>query len=76
MVAAACFSLSLAQRVMNRPARELRRDPLTVSGRIELRDGRVEAITIPYLLDVPEKSLRLVGLSVTLLAVGWLVARM
>ena len=47
-----------------------------VSGRIELRDGRVEAITIPYLLDVPEKSLRLVGLSVTLLAVGWLVARM
>ena len=76
LVAAACFSLSLAQRVMSRRARELRRDALTVSGRIELRDGRVEAVTIPYLLGVPERSLRLVGLSVTLLATGWLVARM
>ncbi len=61
---------------MSRRARELRREALTVSGRIELRDGRVEAITIPYLLGVQERSLRLVGLSVTLLAVGWLVARM
>ena len=75
VVAAACFWLSLAQRVMSRRARELRREVMTVSGRIELRDGRVEAITIPYLLEVQERSLRLVGLSVTLLAVGWLVAR-
>ena len=75
-VAGACLILSLAQRTLSRQARELRRKARMASGRVEFRDGRVDAITIPYLLAVPETALRLLGLSVALLALGLLVARL
>ena len=76
VVAGACFVLSLVQRALSKQARELRRSARAASGRVEFRDGRVEAITIPYLLAVPETALRLLGLSVALLALGRLVARL
>jgi hypothetical protein len=76
MIAAACFALSMAQRTLSNRARGLRRNALSASGFIEFRDGTVEAITIPYLLAVPETTLRMGGLAVTLLALGWLVARL
>ncbi len=76
LVAAACFTLSLAQRKLSGQARGLRRNAQAASGHIEFQDGRVEEITIPYLLAVPESALRLLGLSVPLLALGWLVARL
>ena len=46
------------------------------AGSIEFQDGHLERITIPYLLAVPEMTLRLLGLSVSLMALGWLVARL
>ena len=76
LVAAACFALSLTQRALSRQARGLRRQAESVSGSIAFRDGHVEAITLPYLLAVPEMALRLLGASVTLLAAGWLIARL
>ena len=76
VVAAACFALSLAQRTLSKRVRGLRRSARMASGRIEYHDGRVENISIPYLLAVPETALRLVGLSVALLATGWLIARL
>ena len=76
LVASACFALSMAQRTLSKRARALRRDARTVSGQVEYRDGRVEAITIPGLLAVPEMALRLMGLAVVALALGWLVARL
>ena len=45
-------------------------------GHIEFQDGHLEPIAIPYLLAVPEMTLRLLGLSVSLMALGWLVARL
>src|SRR3954451_20498370 len=41
LVAAACFGLSVVQRTLSTPVRELRRRTASVTGRQELRDGRV-----------------------------------
>ena len=76
LVAGGCFALSLAQRTLSSHARGLRRRARSVYGQIEFQDGRVEPVTIPYLLAAPELALRMVGLSVPLLALGWLVARL
>ena len=76
VVAAACFVLSLAQRTLSAQARRLRRSTRAVSGRIEYHDGRADQLTTAYLLAVPERALRLMGISIALLAVGWLIARL
>jgi len=76
LVAAGCLALTLAQRTLSNQARVLRRTAQAATGRIEFQDGHVEPITIPYLLAVPETTLRLLGLSVPLLALGWLVSRL
>lgn len=76
LVATGCLALSLAQRALSKRARDLRRNAGTASGQIEFRDGHVEEVTIPYLLAAPETALRLMGLSIALLALGWLVARL
>ena len=76
LIATACVLLSLVQRTLSNQARGLRRNAKSAAGRIEFVDGHVEAITIPYILAVPERALRLLSLSVPLLAVGWLVARL
>ena len=76
LVAAACFALSLAQRALSNWARRLRRNAQEASGRIKFRDGHTEAITVPLLVAAPELALRLMGLSVVFLALGWLVARL
>ena len=76
LVAAGCFALTLAQRTLSNQARALRRTAQAATGHIEFQDGHLERITIPYLLAVPETTLRLLGLSVSLMALGWLVARL
>ena len=76
MVAGGCLAMSLAQRTLSKHVRALRRKARGASGRVEFQEGRVESITIPYLLAVPESALRLMGLAVPLLALGWLVARL
>ena len=76
LVAAACFAFSVAQRTLSKQARALRREATGASGRIEYRDGRAQAVTIPYLLVAPEGALRLMGHAMTLLALGWLAARL
>ncbi len=75
IVAAACFVLSLVQRVLSTQVRRLRRRSLAASGKVEFQDGEVDAITVPYLLTVPERALRLLGVFVVLIALGLLVAR-
>ncbi len=76
LVAAGCFALTLAHRTLSKQARALRRNAQVTAGHIEFQDGHLEPITIPYLLAVPEMTLRLLGLSVSLMALGWLVARL
>ena len=76
LVSGACLALSLAQRALSRRARHLRRNARTVSGRIEFENGRTEDISASYLLGPPEAALKLMGVAVTLLALGLLVARL
>lgn len=70
-----CLILSLAQRTLSKQVRRLRRQAESADGGIEFRDGRVEKITISYLLAVPEKGLQLMSYSIVLLALGWLLVR-
>ena len=76
VVAAACFASSLAQRILSTQARDLRRNAQSTSGFIRYHGGEVRAVTIPYLLAGPEAALRLMGLSIALLALGWLLSRL
>lgn len=76
LVSAGCFVLSLAQRKLSKQVRRLRRRALIAEGHIKFQDGHVEPINIPYLLAMPEIALRLLSVSVTLLALGLLVARL
>ena len=76
LIAAGCFALTLAHRTLSKQARALRRNAQVAVGHIEFKDGHLEPITIPYLLAVPEMTLRLLWLSVSLMALGWLVARL
>ncbi len=76
LLATACFLLSLAQRRLSTYVRRLRRDASSASGYIESRDQHVEAITIPTLLEAPEAALRLLALSIILLALALLAVRL
>ncbi len=76
LVAAACSLISLAQRRLSTPARELRRRTATVSGRQVLRDGEVRELTDRRLLDPLEGALSAMWMGMVLLAAGLVVARL
>ena len=76
LVATGCLVLTLAHRTLSTQARALRRKARVVTGSVEYKDGHAEAITIHYLLSVPETALQLIGLSVTLVALGLLIGRL
>ncbi len=76
LVAASCMILSLAQRELSKYVREMRRRVRVARGQMEFQDGHTESITIPYMLAAPEAALRFMSLSVVLLALGFLLARL
>jgi hypothetical protein len=76
LVAAACFVLSVAQRRLSTPARELHRRTASVSGRQELTDGRVINLDVARLAGPLDGALGACALAVVLLAVGLVVARL
>ncbi|HYY73490.1 MAG TPA: hypothetical protein VE662_01605, partial [Solirubrobacterales bacterium] len=49
LVTAACFGLSVAQRRLSTPARELRRRTLSVGGEQRLSDGTIRELTVARL---------------------------
>lgn len=75
LVAAACTVLSLAQRRLSTPVRELRRRTLAVEGEQRLDDGRVVELTAARLLAPLEGALRALWFALVLLAVGLVVLR-
>ena len=77
-LAAAVFAtlLSLAQRRLSTQVRLVRRRVRSVSGAIELDDGRQEAITPETLMGAPEAALRLLATSTLALAAALLVLRL
>ena len=76
LVAAACFFLSVAQRTLSTPVRDLRRRITGVNGQIEYADGRVRDIDAALLRSAPETALRALAAALSLLALGLALLRL
>jgi hypothetical protein len=75
LVAAACAVLSLAQRHLSTPVRQLRRRTLDVRGEQELADGTVIPLSAARLAAPLDAALGALSLGIVLLAVGLVVLR-
>jgi hypothetical protein len=75
LVAAACTLLSVAQRRLSLPVRELRRRTVSVVGEQRLADGTAVELTAARLLAPLEGTLRVLWFALVLLAVGLVVLR-
>lgn len=76
VVAASCGALSVAQRRLSTPARQLRRRTLAVTGEQTLSDGRAVELSRAALLAPLDGALKALSAAITLLAVGLLAARL
>jgi hypothetical protein len=76
LVAAACLFLSVAQRRLSTPARELRRRTVSVEGEQRLAGGEAVPITVGRLATPLEGALRALSIAVVLLAAGLLAVRL
>ena len=76
LVAAGCWALSLAQRRLSTPVRELRRRTIAVEGRQRLADGQVAEISAASLAAPLDGALRALSLALPLLAAGALAVRL
>ncbi len=74
-VAAACYAVSYAQRMLSTPARMLRRRTRGVSGTVTLNDGTELALDGQVLLRPLERALSALSWGVVLLAAGLVVSR-
>jgi hypothetical protein len=75
LVAAACYLLSVAQRRLSTPVRELRRRTAEVHGEQKLTDGQVVQLNRNRLAAPIEGALSVMWLALVLLAVGLVVVR-
>jgi ABC-type branched-subunit amino acid transport system permease subunit len=75
-VAAGCFALSLAQRRLSTPVRELRRRTLSVRGTQTLVDGSEVELTAERLAGPLDGALRALALAIVLIAVAALWTRL
>jgi hypothetical protein len=76
LVAGGCFVLSLAQRRLSTPVRELRRRTVRVSGHQQLADGTTIELDAARLAAPLDDALRACALAVALLAAGLVIARL
>jgi hypothetical protein len=76
LVAAACFLLSVAQRRLSTPVRELRRRTVEVSGEQRLVDGHVIELDKARLAAPLEGALSALWLALVLLAAGLVAMRL
>jgi hypothetical protein len=76
LVAAACLMLSLAQRRLSTPVRELRRRTVSLQGQQELSSGRTVALDAARIAAPMEEALMACAAGLVLLAVGLVVGRL
>jgi hypothetical protein len=76
LVTLACFALSLAQRRLSTPVRELRRRTVSVDGAQLLADGRTVQLTAGRLAAPLDGALAALSVAVVLLACAAVVARL
>lgn len=75
LTAAGCLAISVAQRRLSAPARELRRRTRSVSGTRTRADGTAEPLTLPGLLAPLDGALAALSLAMVVLACGLVLAR-
>ena len=76
LVAAACFLLSVAQRRLSTPVRQLRRHTTDVVGEQRLDDGRVLELSRAAIGEPLEGALSALWLALVLMAVGLVAVRL
>jgi hypothetical protein len=76
LVALACCLISLAQRRLSTPARELRRRTISVTGRQTLRGGQVLEIDTKRVLAPLEGALSALWMAMVVLAVALVIRRL
>jgi hypothetical protein len=76
LVAGGCFALSLTQRALSTPVRELRRRIVNVHGTLDYADGTTRPVDAAYLRAGPETALKTMSVGLPLLAVGLDVLRL
>ncbi|HEY1457889.1 MAG TPA: hypothetical protein VGF15_05170 [Solirubrobacteraceae bacterium] len=76
LVALACFMLSLAQRRLSTPTRQLRRRTVSVVGQQHLADGSVIELNAERLASPLDGALAACALGLVLLACGLVLARL
>jgi hypothetical protein len=75
-IVVACFALSLAQRRLSTPVRELRRRTLHLSGVQTLSDGRELELTAEHLAAPLDGALRALSVAIVLISAATLFARL
>jgi hypothetical protein len=76
LIAAACLTISVAQRRLSSAARELRRRTLSVQGTRTSRDGATEQLSIAALLEPLDGALAALSLAMVLTACALVAARL
>lgn len=76
LVAGACLLLSVAQRRLSTPVRELRRRTASVSGEQRMNDGRVLGLNASTMAAPMENALMACSAGMVLLAAGLVAARL
>jgi hypothetical protein len=76
LISAACCLLSVAQRQLSTPVRQLRRTTTDITGQQRLRDGTVIELTRAGLSAPLEGALRALWLALVLLAAGLVAVRL
>jgi hypothetical protein len=76
LVTGACFALSVGQRRLSTPVRELRRRTAEVRGEQRLVDGRVVELTAARLAEPLDAALSALSLAVVLLACALVILRL
>jgi hypothetical protein len=76
LVALACVAISVAQRRLSTPARELRRRTVEVTGRQRLTDGSEVELSAERLAEPLEGALRALSVALPVLSAGLVAARL
>jgi hypothetical protein len=76
LIALGCTVLSVAQRKLSSPARELRRRTSSIAGVRTLPDGRTEELSLPVLLAPLDGALAALSLAVVVTACAFVAARL
>lgn len=76
LLTAACFALSVGQRRLSSPARELRRRTESVTGRQRLSDGSVVELSTERLVAPLDGALHALSLAMMLLACAAVLTRL